>query len=875
MDDLKTPSAANRGQLVDAVIRLSSHLRTLSFAHAAELATEKLNDDIDSQVQALKTHDARPLTAEHRTQLTAAGLDLWNWGTRERRRVDSDGSVPPGTGKFFCLVRLLSFSMLVLARQTDDHSQRSILHLEQLAIKTTRTCIATKEIESGLWALQKAVEYNGRLQPPQGSPSGNGSLTSSQFEVKCSTLRVAWKGDRMDVADHVYGKLESLVPNIDAVSAEKTADALFEIGRDLAQKKNLALAGKWLERAYELINALELGQLSRDAIELRLAISQTLIQVYLEIGGPDYMSRAENHIAYVESELGDKLIVLLFRTELLLRSPNETFDSEAYADIIRRMMRSIDMTESSFNLLIHHIRKLDVRNRPAAISVLDDFFLPNILGSQQEQWIDKAIMLRTYIATRDGPPEFVQGLEVVLDKVLPCMGKPLPVNAAVGMHTLIWKKADADFSQGEFCSAAKWYNLALHPALEQSGPSNLGEILQAMNDDTLKEPMTAYLAFRVALKQEDADSALRCLNQISETSSTGSECLYACCLEAQQVQDKITTIKALQLIVHKRRSHLSSSIHLPALLRVLIRLEVSVLTDEKESNREKEGMVEDLCNIFKAAADEIQKERRDCKSDKLFTVEELDWFCKNAYNLGLEKTMIWDARHIISMLECCLSILPSYPPDIPAQKANDNSLRAMFCNFMAATVLLALARSNDNTESRLQDYLDMRSHDDLKSIVLKAKAGQSLSAYQAMADCILRCESVPPQVLYQTMRDLINQIWALENFGNEKLAKYMRCLLKVTLPMEHGIPLNLIDEISSKKQFPFMELEWITITAFNHGVDLFGLHEDELSKAWISHALTIAHYLPDGGELERQLQEKHTKLKWDDVPAAQARGGSI
>lgn len=34
----------------------------------------------------------------------------------------------------------------------------------------------------------------------------------------------------------------------------------------------------------------------------------------------------------------------------------------------------------------------------------------------------------------------------------------------------------------------------------------------------------------------------------------------------------------------------------------------------------------------------------------------------------------------------------------------------MFCNFIAATVLLALARSEENTESRLQDYLSMRHH---------------------------------------------------------------------------------------------------------------------------------------------------------------------
>lgn len=101
------------------------------------------------------------------------------------------------------------------------------------------------------------------------------------------------------------------------------------------------------------------------------------------------------------------------------------------------------------------------------------------------------------------------------------------------------------------------------------------------------------------------------------------------------------------------------------------------------------------------------------------------------------------------------------------------------------------------------------------------------------------------------MRELVNQVWSVQHFGDEKLAKYMRCLLKATLPMKHEIPLSLIREIStmvkqsasSNHHFPPIELEWIVITAFNHGVDLYGIHEDELSRAWISHALTMAHYL--------------------------------
>ncbi|TGJ79300.1 hypothetical protein E0Z10_g9466 [Xylaria hypoxylon] len=710
---------------------LCSNLRALSFDKTTDSSPRDLNNEIENQIQSLKTYSPRSLKTEHHNQLNTAGLGLWNWCTQEKRREDNNA--PSTRDRFFCLVRVLSFSMLALAQRRDVNSPRAIIHLERLAIKTGRSCIASNELEYGLWTLQKAVEYNGLLQSLQGS-SPEESHICSRFEAEYYTLRIvlasAWKEDRMDVAENLYASVGKLMEQVDIASAEKLADALFEIGRDLTLKKNSALAVKWLERALELINSQEIGQLSRDAIELRLAISQALIQAYLDIGTPDYITRAENHIAYIEDGMGDKLVVLLFRTEVLLRSPAETFDSNAYADILRRMMRVVDISESSFKLLMHHIWKLDERKSIAASSVLDDFLINRILPCQREQWIDKAITLRTHMAVRDSSLQSTQALQAVLDQVLASMGKPLAVNTAAGIQTLIWKKADAEFSQEKFDPASKWCRVALHPALEQSGPSNAGkmarklllcaiqqndlaaasDILQSMNDVTLKEPMTAYLAFKVALKQEDVDITLKCLEQISEASPSEPQYLYACCLEAQQAQAKIITIKALQHIVLKHKFHSSNSIHLPALLRVLIRLEVSVLYDKQEIDTDEGSLVGDLCNIFKTAVSEIEKERRDSKGEKLFTVNELDWFCKNAYNLGLENATAWEARHVITILECCLSIISSYPSDIPAQMVADTSLRGMFCNFMAATVLLALARSEDNVELRLQDYLNMRRH---------------------------------------------------------------------------------------------------------------------------------------------------------------------
>ncbi|RYP76844.1 hypothetical protein DL771_001580 [Monosporascus sp. 5C6A] len=159
--------------------------------------------------------------------------------------------------------------------------------------------------------------------------------------------------------------------------------------------------------------------------------------------------------------------------------------------------------------------------------------------------------------------------------------------------------------------------------------------------------------------------------------------------------------------------------------------------------------------------------------------------------------------------------MAEYPKNIGAQASGDLALRRMFCNFMAAAAFICLARSEDNVEVQLQSYLNMRKH------VKDFDAGYE--------DCI--------STLDGASRDDI------------------RTKLSTLLVFDF--------EGAAQATFPPLELEWLITTAFNHGVDLYCNDESELSKKWIVHAFTLAHYHQDGGDLEALLQERYTKLKWD------------
>lgn len=44
------------------------------------------------------------------------------------------------------------------------------------------------------------------------------------------------------------------------------------------------------------------------------------------------------------------------------------------------------------------------------------------------------------------------------------------------------------------------------------------------------------------------------------------------------------------------------------------------------------------------------------------------------------------------------------------------------------------------------------------------------------------------------MRAIINQLWALEGLGVEKVAKYIRCLFQMVLPLQGSMAFQLADE---------------------------------------------------------------------------------
>ncbi|MBE3046233.1 hypothetical protein IMZ48_27590 [Candidatus Bathyarchaeota archaeon] len=268
----------------------------------------------------------------------------------------------------------------------------------------------------------------------------------------------AWKEGRLDVPEHMLRKAGYPFPNLDPGLAENLADTFFDIGREFLSKREFQMAVKWLERAYEVTDGQDIEKLSRDGVELRLTILQAYIQALVGTKTLDNLKKAEDYVAFIETEIGDRPVLLLLRLELLQSAPDEEFDSLAYESVLHRMVKNFNFTEEHFKFMLHHARWLYDRSATLGCSVMDDLIATKILPSEKGEWIEKALVLRVFMTT--GQSSILENcieLGDLLSKAKESLGEPIQAAAAAAAQSVSWApgywEMDVNLMCGSCCGS--------------------------------------------------------------------------------------------------------------------------------------------------------------------------------------------------------------------------------------------------------------------------------------------------------------------------------------------------------------------------------------------------------------------------------------
>ncbi|KAG4295037.1 hypothetical protein FPRO06_01621 [Fusarium proliferatum] len=844
------------------------------------------------------------------------GRKLWNECIKERRKRDNLLQSASRT-QLLVRTRVLAFLAHALAREHRRGKRRDnleeIIYMMGLSLTLARVCVESSDLDGALLSMAKAADYIDQLKNINNLTTEDRAQVQ-KIEAEYLTMRCAlsWKQGRLDVAEHMYAKADVLLHDLDPISAEHLADTFHGIGGDLLSKGDNEMALKWLRRALDLINDQALERLSTEGLELRISIHHELIQAFLATGSQDGLQEAENLVSHVESEIGDKPVVLHWRLEILQRSPSEVFNADACASILRRMIRSLDLSDAGLGFLLHAISELRMRGPRLAIGLMDELLLRKLMPFRNMDWIGKAVVRRVWMGTMEADASVsVADLNQTLDQLVQEAGQ-CDVEASTAALSLIWKKLDTSYSKKQYKESQLWCQAALHSIFANSGEACQGKFsrrlvlcatscsdaetafsaFHSMPKSTQDEPLTRYLMFRVSLLNWDHDLGRQCVEFLGKFAEKAQcrDILYACIRDAQHVGDKLMTLEALKAVAETFDDEGSLTINLPSILRCTIRLIHSLESQGGSEGDASPELAEETCRIFERACEHAKLDPRDEQGCKVFT--------------GL-----W---HLIRIFRACLAFVDCYPSDLPSEDDTDLRLMSVRCHFVVAAALVSQARTEDKVDEQLQQYLETRRHisefdtlfdahfrndpksqmypdllaklstlfvfdfesavclrswDDLSQIIRKAQICKSEIMYKAMGDCLLRSEA-SGNVVYGTMRLIINEIFSLEQFDNQQLAKYMRCMFQAILPLDDNLAFQVVEQAVQiaregsqvQKPFPAEDLDWIIATTFNHAIDILARGDEDLCQQWAMKALDLTEYMDDNGDMRDMLRERVVKL---------------
>ncbi|MCJ1388414.1 hypothetical protein MMC18_001261 [Xylographa bjoerkii] len=517
LSSLMAPVNLQPGSKASPLIKILEFASNLEKALTSIPRPLSLATDILSNIDKLAEH--RLIAAGNFRDVDEYGTRLWNLSSRLKK--DEATSM-----QLVCLVRVFACLLLDCGHRSRAGGIANAIRVLKSALKTTKLCLEQRHIALAERIVEKAAHYEELLKHCDRSELQEfGTLrTDLSNEYIMMRITLAWRQERLDLAENWLVKLESDLADLDPVLTENLADLLFEIGKEQNEKTLYGISVQWLERAHDILRSKGLEELSNDAGDLRNAILHTMARALMKAPEDETKEKAWNIANDLDAGHSDKLAVLLLKLDIL--DTNAEVDPQYYCDHLLRIVRTIHVTDSTFRTTLHYVHKLKSRSSTLAHVVLEKFLLERLPGTEKPEWVE--ILLVTIIWNLTTSTD-IEGDQNLLKQILDLLPGQFPnligASATHAAQTLMWKRIEASCDQKEYSEAVVWSRLALHETFDDSGDLNTGKIQRkiifctlaisdyatarriyyGMSDTTRGAEETKYLMYKVGLRSGDPE----------------------------------------------------------------------------------------------------------------------------------------------------------------------------------------------------------------------------------------------------------------------------------------------------------------------------------------------------------------------------------
>ncbi|KAJ4532789.1 hypothetical protein HRR76_007769 [Exophiala dermatitidis] len=558
------------------------------------------------------------------------------------------------------------------------------------ALKAAKACLDTGLLETAARIVEQlAAKQDGLSQASQ-----ENILNASNFEgdsnVKYLLLRVAlaWKQDRLDLADHFYAQLEAMQKEMSSTRMGQLVDLCYGIGKDQFNRRPREPDIKWLKRACLISSCTNAETADVDMQELRLTLLHTYARALLASSGGFSKGDNELHetLGILCQEFGHKLPVLLLHLEIHAHGrapcPGE------YNTVLSKMIQLVHITQANHKMILWYIHLLKTKSLQA-INALETYIVTRLVPNENNEWTESAILNLIWLLVEsfDDAVRTSANMHSILDKIHRAWNQTLSPEAARSAHVVLWKQIERCYENGKKDNTIQWCRAALHDIFANAGHQNIGKLerdekmmkcylelsdLQAatqvfehMAPDRKRHPLSQYVRYSLALRCQDDAAVRSALNSLATLHDERNRLLSAAVAEAIQHGTKGQAAQHLQRLLDKYKDgRLPPEVDACALLRSISTFQCWALVDVGrctaqlllsaivENSSARDEYMSRLCGLFKNAPFLIQKSNdAGDKENPVVSVQDHEWFLNTGLNVAVQNVDSWPAKYILDLLE--------------------------------------------------------------------------------------------------------------------------------------------------------------------------------------------------------------------------------
>ncbi|KAH3673622.1 hypothetical protein WICMUC_003525 [Wickerhamomyces mucosus] len=644
---------------------------------------------------------------------------------------------------------------------------------------------------------------------------------------------------------------------------------------------------------------------------IKESICSLLVRSVIESPTEEHLNIAESAIKKMESLNPSSMDVFMLGIQLSNLKNNPISNVE---EIVMRMVMSVPIREN-FKGILGMINEHGKENSANAIRCYEYIFTNRLNPIDDHDNLELVFiaMLNAYI--KDAPDaNRHEKLLKFLDIAERMLSKPISKKCSSSAVTLLWSFGKSKIKNSEFADAVSWLKLTLHKVILinevdqakvqralQNAYIQLNEFENAikyyeeMSTTEKNCVLTQYNMFKVYTHQENEIEVLKCLGKISDSSEKNILPILTLCASSTTVNTRIA-LETILVLLKKLDKDVGIDISIPTTLRSVIELIL------KEDNPEY------LCNLL-ILFREAYKFAKDCKHIKnyKFSDEELKWFCSQAFNISRSCLVSKDFTNGEFFSGFCIDFISLISDGITFEE----SFGLKLWKFRAELIALMCVYESGKSEIILND-LKKRSIDlkiSIEEVLILIQQKEDFSQFKKelgklFLDSLIfefesdlglgNWESVEANLKYSmkfsnpdfdsTLVNLVIQGSHPENIkvmvlyevisrnfytvSKVTLSRWVRLLLKnsnLDLKTEEicfKVVNNTANIMSQDDRLPSHEIEWISTTCWNNGINKLFNDEKSRGEKWCTMALKMAGFVNERFELT--LNEMWDELNMKD-----------